>query len=862
MKNIFKSKKLKKVLKAFYSIVKYAFPIVLILILAVTYFLPDFIQSSVLPSIVTKFPFELSGAGVRRVGLAGADVDDIYLGGKEDLAVKISSLRIDYSPFELLLNNTVQVERLALSGVEIKCKYKNGKFILPGFNMPEKSVSGKASKTESKKSKYKVKIASIFIEQGTFILEMQGQVIRIPFRINCAVDDITKLSLNGLVIIEGNKIEFSASLDQNTKQAYFSFKSIIDFKRFSDLMPDGLSMRGKADIESKVNMGLSPFKINDLNLRCLLSDYKLKNGGINISGTNKTRLEMTGKDKEFNLAIRHLNMDSGLKINLKSLENKISLLPEGFNVSSKANLQINELPGGMKLDKAVQIFPETSLRYNNNGTWKLHNIKNKALSTAFNAEIKNNKFSCKPLTWDLKGQGTKGKPKVNLKIKISDIKMQSPYLTAKLPAANFAAAYSEGKVSGSVYFKNGKAHMQAAKISLSGIKCEIPFSFPLKADSKPSYGSFDIGDIKWQGKRIADFKSKITYNKKGCRLKGTCASDLLPDFKINLDSKLDFKANVGFQMKANLPEYILSDKINLESLSPALEGLKLNGKIAANADIQLKKYKLDSSARVLIKDVKVEKDFGAISIDGINLDLRLVDLIKLASMPEQKLTFKSFTAAAVKVYDGKIDFQIESLKSVLLEKSSFGWCGGNLYTHALRVIVGEHSYRATFFCDGIVLSQLLNELGIAKASGSGEIMGRIPVVFDKRGFTFKEAFLFSVPGQGNRLKLMDTEKLLNGIPKGTAQAAQLDIACEALKDFDYQWVKINLATEGEALKVKMQIDGKPAALLPFTYNKKKGYFVRVKGKGAKFQGIRLNVNSNVPLNRLLLFNNSSFAVQI
>jgi len=169
--------------------------------------------------------------------------------------------------------------------------------------------------------------------------------------------------------------------------------------------------------------------------------------------------------------------------------------------------------------------------------------------------------------------------------------------------------------------------------------------------------------------------------------------------------------------------------------------------------------------------------------------------------------------------------------------------------------VGRNSYRATIFCDGIVLSQLLNELGVARASGAGEVMGRIPVVYDKRGFTFDSGFLFSVPGEGNKLRLVDTDNLLSGIPKGTAQFAQLDIANEALKNFDYQWVKINLATERDALKVNMQIDGKPSEPMPFKYDKQKGYFVRVKGKGARFQGIRLNVNTSVPLNRLFLFNN-------
>ena len=69
---------------------------------------------------------------------------------------------------------------------------------------------------------------------------------------------------------------------------------------------------------------------------------------------------------------------------------------------------------------------------------------------------------------------------------------------------------------------------------------------------------------------------------------------------------------------------------------------------------------------------------------------------------------------------------------------------------------------------------------------------------------------------------------------------QMELAREALKDYDYDWAKLNITSEGEELLLQMQMDGKPAKTLPFVYRKDIGGFMKVEAnaKGSKFQGIR------------------------
>ena len=111
------------------------------------------------------------------------------------------------------------------------------------------------------------------------------------------------------------------------------------------------------------------------------------------------------------------------------------------------------------------------------------------------------------------------------------------------------------------------------------------------------------------------------------------------------------------------------------------------------------------------------------------------------------------------------------------------------------------------------------------------------------------------PGVGGNIRLTGTQVLTSGIPEGTVQHAQLELAREALKDYKYEWVKLSLITKKENLLLKMQLAGKPVKELPFVYKKEFGGFVKVesKGKGSVFQGIGIDVNFSLPLNQLMKY---------
>ena len=118
--------------------------------------------------------------------------------------------------------------------------------------------------------------------------------------------------------------------------------------------------------------------------------------------------------------------------------------------------------------------------------------------------------------------------------------------------------------------------------------------------------------------------------------------------------------------------------------------------------------------------------------------------------------------------------------------------------------------------------------------------------------SFDSGFLYSTPGQTGVIQLRNTESLIQGLPQDSPQYIQLDIATEALKDYTYNWAKVELDSQGEILKVSLKLDGRPNAYLPFSYDRQSGQFKRVHGESrAEFKGINIDLNFQSPINQIL-----------
>ena len=289
-----------------------------------------------------------------------------------------------------------------------------------------------------------------------------------------------------------------------------------------------------------------------------------------------------------------------------------------------------------------------------------------------------------------------------------------------------------------------------------------------------------------------------------------------------------------------------------QEFSPAAAGILGGGRIGASAQLALDPSGPRGSARFKLDQGRVRQESRHLSLEGIDLAVRMEDLFQFESAPRQRLEVERLALGDLRADHLDVDFQLENANTLFIEKAGLNWCNGRVNASALRIDRAKTDYHLTLYCDRLNLARLLEQLGAAEASGEGSVNGRIPVSWTDEGLTFDNGFLYSTPGQTGTIKLSGTQALMAGLPPGSPQHTQLDIATEALKDYSYQWAKLHLQSEEDILLLKLQLDGKPNRLLPFAYDQSLGQFKRIAGAGqADFKGISIDLNFRSPLNEII-----------
>jgi hypothetical protein len=402
---------------------------------------------------------------------------------------------------------------------------------------------------------------------------------------------------------------------------------------------------------------------------------------------------------------------------------------------------------------------------------------------------------------------------------------------------------------------DAKIDLSEFKIAAMGINAQLPLAFPFKNQNTP--GSFSINEISYDNKIAARLGGSITQNEiLGVTLEGQAAIKGFDGFNFVFGGKArgpDPSARIDFVID---PFLLLPSHI--KTLMPRLTlGENSSIKLSSKGTIEYKQNGMKSQASMVM-------DGGNLYFPDLNLSLRGIagsidfnDLMVPESIPGQVLTIDKVQVNQFEFDTARLRFSIEDGKSVNIENLRFNWCNGLVSTESIRLPGKDNLLSLILYCDRLELSALLKQMGAFHAEGEGALSGRIPLVYSDGNFSFDKGFLFSTPGKGGRVVIEDTQTLTAGIPFGTPEFVQLDLAREALKDFDYQWAKLELNTVEDTLYMNMELDGKPARLLPFEYQKEIGSFVRVgaSSPGSRFQGIKLNVNLKLPFNQVLKFGN-------
>lgn len=404
--------------------------------------------------------------------------------------------------------------------------------------------------------------------------------------------------------------------------------------------------------------------------------------------------------------------------------------------------------------------------------------------------------------------------------------------------------------------ENGKMTLPDQKISAAGISFVLPVQYPVV--QKKETGRYRVDQL--------TFDNSLTFSAQG-RIDQTGPFDF--DFNAGvkcrqllkiapeLDGQIKVYPEPEMAVSVKIPAFSITDRDFAKILPKLPIKSKFNLEVGAAATVEFKNNTINSGMTVDILDGSITVEDTDLTAEGIRSTIRFNDLMIPETVPGQRLTIEKVKTEKVAFTNGIIRFSIEDGAFVNLENIRFNWCGGIVSTESIRLPQDKEIYTLTLYCDRLDMAQLLEQMGAFKAEGTGTLNGRIPIVYHRGDISFDNGFLFSTPGNGGKVKVKNSDKILSGIPLDSPQFAELDVTREALKNFDYKWAKLTINTFENILFAKMELDGEPAEILPFNYDRRVGRFVRVDAShpGSHFQGIKLDINLNLPFNKVMKFGN-------
>jgi hypothetical protein len=815
--------------------------------------LPAFVEKSIEGLVSRALPGQPFSCKVRRVSLAGADLADIVLGNPEQPALRIDSLRLDYSLRGLWARH---VERLALGGVVVEGRWQDGRFVLAGF--PE-NEAGAGVKAGEPGFSLPGTIGQLGIDSGLFRCGLDGRMAQLPFRLRLAQEKglgsgAVLAPVTGSLKLYPDGRELAIDLKAGWTDRVLSFKvGTRDFPLASLATFLGADLAGHLQFAAEGRIGPSPGAVTFLDLQATIAQFALRTADgswrLKGAGTEETppfSLALAVADGKWDFNSTGFVVHGPVAVTVAELKGAGVIGPDGGSGAGSLGLGV-QLAGregeGIRAKSAFKsgFSPREGWFFTLNGAAEKAKKSNPPLACrAFSLELK--KAPAAALTLAATISGLALRQASDQELLVPDLKV-----TAVLPEPAPGRAGRVELVVPELVGRDGQTELR-----LTGLSANLPL--PRAVPEPGAAGQVKLARIMLNGQDLGGLQLTAAPQANGLLFTGSHHSKVLAGVAVQVQGQVDISPTKGLQASLRLaaPKQNFT-AFNVGRFVEAGQEITLTGEFAMEVAGAFASDGTSGALNLRLDNTRLEIPKRGIGVEGLNLALAVPDLFQKRSLPAQPLTFATAKIGDLVLADGKFAFQIESLSSLLLESGSFAWCDGHVYSQALRLRPTSTDYELTLFCDRLRLAGILDQFGLQGAEGEGTLNGRIPISVVDGRVRFVDGFLYSSPGDGGNIRIGNVGLLTAGIPKDAPQYSQVDFAGEALKNFHYNWAKLTLRSEGEELLLLINLDGQPAQPLPFKYNSELGGLSRlaVGETGGIIHPIRLDLNLRLPFQQIL-----------
>jgi hypothetical protein len=337
---------------------------------------------------------------------------------------------------------------------------------------------------------------------------------------------------------------------------------------------------------------------------------------------------------------------------------------------------------------------------------------------------------------------------------------------------------------------------------------------PVSLNSQPpAMGSFTAGSVAYKNVKLPPVSGTIRL----------------------MDTRADFAANWPFlkgatlaaggwldaggavrrgELTASVSRFGLNDENQPATLLPAAGDLDVRGTFSLDARLNLFGDRIDPLVRVVAENASVKSAKYDAALEGVNAVVTVDSFAPLSTPGNQRIEVKRGHIGKLQVQDGSTALRVESPRSILIERTEWGWADGRLYSYGFRIDPMAPAIDVVAYGDHLSLKEILALIPNERATGEGRLYGRLPVTIQWPNLSYGNGFLYATPGVG-WLRLSKAEIIGDLLEQGDSRfrtdQKMVEVkkrTVEALKDFEYSVLKVDFTNRDGSLSAAISTAGR------------------------------------------------------
>ena len=378
-------------------------------------------------------------------------------------------------------------------------------------------------------------------------------------------------------------------------------------------------------------------------------------------------------------------------------------------------------------------------------------------------------------------------------------------VSVRMPA--FApAAFSNAQVRVTLGASNGWARA-GGLVTLENAQASVPFTW-LQAGGLAflpgqvlSWRKLDVEGVQVvpDGLELATDRKSVSAAA-GVRVAGS-------RFGVSARARVPLAEPQQAEVTVTVPETELTSDDALAALVKKADAdAVVTGRVAADAQVTFLGTHPHTTGRVRLMDGRVVR--GGLEVGGIAAEVPFEIGLSFRTIDRPAVTFNSAKIGNVVLSRGRVEFQVTK-RELFIDRAEVGWCKGSLNAYSVHLDPKHPKADVIVYADRIDLGEALMMVMPFKGAMEGVLYGRFPVGIDNGHVKLSAGFLYSLPGQGGKLRLEDNASMLTLLEQAGITGDIQQPLSKALSDMDFSALKMDLEphADGEAV-LRMKVDGK------------------------------------------------------